>query len=45
MYQIPGVAEELHKVGLDEPVPTNHPQGCPPPLSGKLNSAIRDVLQ
>ena len=42
---VPGVAEELDQVGLDQPVPPDHPERGTPALLGELHAAIGDVLQ
>ena len=43
--RIPGVAEELDEVGLDQPVPPDHSQRRASTLVGQLDTTIRDVLQ
>ena len=42
---VPGVAQELHQIGFDQTVPSNHPQSCPATLVSQLDPAIGDMLQ
>jgi hypothetical protein len=45
VHCIPGVAQKLHQVSLDETVPAYHAKGSPPPFLGKLDPSVGHMLQ
>src|SRR3954470_3630730 len=45
MDSVPRVVEKLHQVCLDQAMPPHHPKGGPTTVLGKLDPAIRDMLE
>ena len=43
VHLIPGKAEGLMQVGLQEPMAAHHPQGNPAPLLGQAHTPVRFV--